>query len=219
LRNPAGDPRAVCAALAVKGAPQELDTVIHNVHTHARIPARDVFPPGAVIGDFEFEPALVPREANPEVPRSAVFDGVIGSFLGDPIEVRGGGHITVQTLRVHVAAADDSVSRADARSELFEGRGQTLGGQADGIKSLANPTGLGDGLVEEPGDLFRRLGVRMRSFDERLLERIGANGQANQLLAQPIVNILTDARLLAVADFEDLTLKPHPFSHVDRQGY
>ena len=40
-----------------------------------------------------------------------------------------------------------------------------------------------------------------------MLQSIGVEGQAHQMLAESVVNVLADAGLLAVADLEDLALQ------------
>ena len=66
---------------------------------------------------------------------------------------------------------------------------------------------LGNGLVQVIGYAARGSGLRPVFGGELALERIGVEGQAHQLLAQSVVNILADAGLLAVADLEDLVLQ------------
>ena len=67
---------------------------------------------------------------------------------------------------------------------------------------------LGNRLVQE-STLFSGpfLASGWRRAESSRSERVGVEGEAHQLLAEAVVNVLADAGMLPVADFEDLAFQ------------
>ena len=92
--------------------------------------------------------------------------------------------------------------------QFFQGRRQTLCFQPDGEEAARQLAGLGDGLVQQAGDSRGHvLRSGRRAGQQVAVQRVGVEGQAHQLLAKSVVNVLADAGLLAVADLQELALE------------
>ena len=114
-------------------------------------------------------------------------------------------------LTVHrplaVEAASDFEAVAGGFGQFFQGGRQPLLLQPDGEEAARQLAGFGDGLVQEIRHSPRGLRLRPALGGELALQRVGVKGQADQVLAEPVVNVLANAGLLAVADLEDLALQ------------
>ena len=208
LREAAYDGGSIRSGLELEAAANEARAVVHDVESHARAAPGRGSKALAVILDLQVNAVPGLADLDGDVARAAVFEGIVQGFLRDAVKMRGGRYVAAQFPGVRFAPALDLVALGGSGGQFLERGHEPLGAEPDGIEPAADAAGLGDGLVQEGADLPR--GGRFRALlrGERLFQGIGAERNADQLLAQAVVNILPDARLFAVADLQRGFLGP-----------
>ena len=93
------------------------------------------------------------------------------------------------------------------RSRVAAASSSSAGGkpsrcQPDREEAARQLARLGDGLVEVIRDSSRRPGLRTVRGTKLTSQGVGVESQAHQMLAEAVVNVLADAGLLPVADFQ-----------------
>ena len=166
----------------------------------------------SVIPDAQLELVGPGAEPDGHLPGPAVLGRVGDSFLRNPIQVRGDGIVEDHNRSLADEAAADSEAITGGFGQFFQGRRQTFRFQANGEEAARQLTRLGDGLIEAIGYSPRHLRLWSSMRAEFVLQRVGVEGEAYQVLAKAVVYVLANAGVLAVADLKDLVLQVVTFA-------
>src|SRR6185369_11007761 len=103
--------------------------------------------------------------------------------------------------------------------QLFQRGNQAVFFEADGKETACHAASLGYDVVQKPADLLSLRGFADAAFLEFVRQVRGHEGDASQLLANAVVEIVADPALLPIADFEDLALQPLALSDIARNAF
>ena len=146
----------------------------------------------------------------------AVPDGVGHRFLRDAEEVRRHAHVVEEERIVAIEAAGDSEEVLDFAGEVLQRRHQPVSGELhrqQSMRQLArHPDRLIDELCEARG--FVRFGAH-RPRPQLLFEHLAEECDAGEVLAEPVVQVLADAPLLALAGVENRAFELLAIGDVD----
>ena len=107
---------------------------------------------GTIIAEGEDELVFVGGEFDIYFLSLAVFDAIAEGFLGDAIEVGGGGIVVEGDGFGADEAAGDLEHFGAAGDEVAEGGDEAAGFGGDGVEAAGEASGEGDGFFEEFGD-------------------------------------------------------------------
>ena len=182
--------------------PIMLGAVAHDVQAHARLAFGGIASMPTPSSSIASRPVLAERRQRDHDPlRAAVLDGVADRFLRDVKEVRRGRDVVEQHRRV--------TRRTGTRRETDpRPRRQSAAGRPSGRRRRTRPgtRPRDSSRVFSIASLTRRHdlagvgGLGQRTLLETLLQHLAHEGGAGQVLPEAIVQILTDAPLLAAAD-------------------
>ena len=77
---------------------------------------------------------------------------------------------------------------------------------------------MGDGFAHVPGDFTRAVGFGFGLARELLFEHFAHQFDGGQLLAQTVVQIVADALLFPMADFQNLPFEALPLGNVAHEA-
>ena len=198
-----------CGVIAARTTGDGIVSIWTHVYRNgvgARVPQRLGSKPFAIVSHLEEDVASHAGEIHADVARAAVLEGVVHGLLGDAVEMRRGGDVTGRRLSVRLAMALDAVFLGRSGGQLLQGGQQALSAESDWVQAAADPPRLRDGLVQQGPDGLGsgRFGAALRA--KRLFERVELKSRPDELLTEPIMDVLTDPGLFAVADLQDLPL-------------
>ena len=90
--------------------------------------------------------------------------------------------------------------------------------QLHGKKSAGQGAGFRNRIVQHLAHFFCGGGLGQRTGGKLLFEGIIVETEADQLLAKPVMQVLTNPGLFAVADFQNFTLQPAPVRDIFRDA-
>src|SRR6266542_2846033 len=202
-------------AADLQGGADFAGAIIHDTQAHALV-RLDLFGEfDAVVGDQEAMAFAHRPEGDENLFRLAVFDGVVDGFLGDAIEVGGGGVVVNEDGLIASEPAIDLENSPDIGGQLLQGGHQAVGVEFDGGKATREAAGMGDGFADVAGDFACAFGLDFGFGGQILLEDLAHEFNAGESLAQAVVQVLADALLFTIADFEDFLFEAFAFGDID----
>lgn len=201
-------------ALDGEGAAEDAGAILHDAKPHAGGLGEAGWDALAVVADVEAQRVRGLGKVKGEATGLAMAQGVGHGLLRDAVQV--GGHLDVGqedglgTLEVHVNV--EVVGGADG--EFLEGGHEAVRGGPQGGHPVGQVAGVFGGGSHEGGDLVG--GGRLGSFGvlEAAGEGLGEELDAGELLAEVVVQVLSDALLGNLGDAEDLGLEASPLGDV-----
>ena len=149
------------------------------------------------------------------VPRFAVLDGVVYSFLRNVVQVHAHAVIVNQHRLDAIEAAADLEHVIDLARQLFQGGHKAEGIGHDGDQAARKVPGFADRFVDQLYYFFGGRGFGKRFFRELLFQDFTHEGDAREVLAQAIVEVLANPALLPAADIENGLFQPLRFGNID----
>ena len=186
---------------------EEAGAVAHATEAHAGGGGLCDANPNAIVLDGEVGIALVHGKANGNGRGMAVADGVGGGLLGDPVKV--GGHLAVgdRDLAFRFEGAIDLAKGAGGGGELVEGGDEAGLVHVNGSDAAGDVASLDDGVLYQAVKLGGGPSERGKVVEEILMEGTCEAGDAGEVLAEAVVQIRADAKLLALAGDDDVALQ------------
>jgi hypothetical protein len=154
----------------------------------------------SIVFDRKADFAIGRSEADENVFGFAMFDGVVHRFLSDAVKMRGHGRIMDAEQFVHSELALHLVKVFDLGAEILQRGNQAVGFELNDVEPSSQLAGVRESIIDE---LMNLGGLRSfgRSFGrEPLFEHFAQEGDAGELLAEPVVQIIANAALLPVGD-------------------
>src|SRR5437899_9223616 len=118
-----------------------------------------------------------------------MFNGVVDRLLSDSIEMRGGGHIAMEPSRVSFTGATNLVSLRHRMRQFLKRGNQPFGFEPDRVQAAAHISRFGNRLVQQARNSLRGGNFRTRLFLQGAGETIGGEGQSDQLLTKPVMDV------------------------------
>lgn len=153
-------------------------------------------------------------EQNVNSLRLAVPDGVARRLLRDPVQVRSCRVILNSDLTFSPEVARHGEPLGNLYGKFIQGRRKPPRIDVDRVQSAGQVPRLRQRFVYEAGDLAHVRDLVRRFARQPVRQALAGEGDSGQLLAQSVVEVLTDAPLLVAADFEDLALELAPLRDV-----
>src|SRR5580704_4641945 len=136
-----------------------------------------------------------------------VLNSILEGFLGDAVEMGGDSVVTNQHTFRAVHLADDLGTAVHAGGEFAQSDAESIAGQIDGTESMGKIARLGNGIVQQRGDSSDANGFR-RGFGNKIApQKVGSEGNADELLTNAVVEMLAEATLFTIAHLNDFLFK------------
>ena len=174
--------------------------------------------PRPVVLDCQRHKAAAFRQGDADALGFAVLDSIADSFLCDAEEVRRRGIVVNQHRRVALEHAADLSRIRDVGGQVPEGNHQTLGFHLHRIKPAGQVARQRDSLLDQLDHFAGVGGFRQRLGGEAFAQYLPSQGRAREVLAEAVMQLVSDPALFPLANPQNLLLQPLTFRHLLRQS-
>src|SRR5258706_4060815 len=172
----------------------------------------------AVVHDRQYQGAIIQLQTNADLGGRCVFDCIGDRLLGDSIQVGRNDVVRQADLFLALEDARNFEPRCHVQGQLFQAGHEALGFQFYRIKTARDVPRLGDGVIQQAGDAVGLAPFGNVFGGQVLLEHVAVKSCADEDLAKTVVQILADARLLPVADLDQLPLELPDLRDINRNA-
>ncbi len=171
----------------------------------------------AIIGDCQKECSAAHGEADFDFPGLAVTDGIAYGFLGDSVQMGGGGVVSDLGHLVPVKSTVNVKQLGHLHGQRVQSAPEA-GFEVNGIESTGEITGLPGAIANGFGKSSKGIFCGIRTFGQSSGSCIDAKGDADQILAKSVVKVLSDSTLFVGSGFEDLAFELPSSGQVVKNG-